>query len=517
MPALRIGAQSTNAAAATALDNAIQPYLASEAKALQAAAGHGTTGAFFSYGQNIQIAGKPVQLIASMWVPTQGAYQFLGVKVGAQASESVLYVTYQQSQTAALLPANWTMPGAGNLTWSLATFAMSGSGVGATMTVTSAGTPTTIATRGLYDEPRLDNTVIDNCTAASGNPLLCDQPNPGKTYPATVNGQTVTFDHNVGLDLMIQKAVLPLMAQTGAVQAVVIYGRTVQPVYGPAGASGAQPAMTAATITTRTFTGNGCGPTTLADSGSIGYLLDESESEYLVTPGGSHTLIGTPSAQAVSPTTPFTQSALLPAGSTPGQYTNDIVNPWGGGQVYNWQNDTVNNLPASDYVYVASLQQQGVSNNETSMVLPGNEVVCVGGPTTYEATVNFVYGNRHYGRIRYQSNNVAVNGSVLSNPNNAFGIYSNTYWEDDTFACNIFNLPDGYSVAPYQVVNTYHNPRIWNTWTTKSSGVVVGPTNRVLTVMLGLMDSYYPHNHNSYHYNYLWQEARQVGPVRILP
>ena len=230
VPALRIGAQPTNAAAATALDNAIQPYLASEAKALQAAAEHGTTGAFFSYGQNIQVAGKPVQLIASMWVPTQGSYEFLGVKVGASASESVLYVTYQQSQPAALLPASWTLPGAGDLTWSLATFDMSGSGIGATLTVTSTGTPTTIATNGLYDEPRLDNTVIDNCTAASGDPLLCDQPNPGQTYPATVNGQTVTFDHNVGLDLMIQKAVLPLMTQTGAVQAIVDYGRTVTPV-----------------------------------------------------------------------------------------------------------------------------------------------------------------------------------------------------------------------------------------------------------------------------------------------
>ena len=407
IPGATLPAQASSSAAASALSSYLQPLLGSEATALQTAM-KGTTdeGALYTYTESIPLtSGSNAQVAGLMWVPKTGAYDWLGVNATG-GTFTLLYGSYEQSQAASGLPVTWTMPNAGDFQWELMQVSQAGGKTLMTPIPFNGSIMHTVATGGAFDAPRLAGSVIDNCTAQAGNPLMCNQPNPFKTYPAQVNGQTVSYDPNVGYNLLVSQEVTPLMKSTGASAALIDYGRTVQPVYTQS-ANGTQTAVTAVSVTSRTFTGGGCGgPTTLANSGNIGYLLNQVNSQYYVDTSGTSSLLGNTTTNLVSPTQSFSQSANLPAGAQYGQYVSDIVNPYGGGQVYNWQNDTVNGLPAADYVYVAPLAQvNSTQNSASSVTLPGGTTVCVGSQmTTYASYTWFP---------NFPGATVTVNGSPI--------------------------------------------------------------------------------------------------------
>ena len=377
IPNAALPAQASSADAATALSSYLQPLLGSEATALQAAM-KGTTdeGALYTYTESVPLtSGSNAQVAGLMWVPKTGAYDWLGVNATG-GTFTLLYGSYEQSQAASGLPVTWTMPNAGDFIWELMQVSTANGQTLMTPIAFNGSITHTVATGGAFDAPRLAGSVIDNCTAQSGNPLMCNQPNPFKTYPAKVNGQTVSYDPNVGYNLLVSQEVAPLIKSTGASAALIDYGRTVQPAYTQS-ANGTQTAVTAVSVSSRTFTGGGCGgPTTLANSGNIGYLLNQVNSQYYVSASGTSSLLGNTTTNLVSPTQSFSQSATLPSGAQYSQYLGDIVNPYGGGQVYNWQNDTVNGLPAADYVYVASLaQSDSTSGAQVSRTLPGGVTI----------------------------------------------------------------------------------------------------------------------------------------------
>ncbi|MHB8252119.1 MAG: hypothetical protein ACYDEV_00110 [Acidiferrobacter sp.] len=430
IPADTLGTQSSTTTAASAVGSYLQPYLQAEAATLQQTMkGTRDAGAFYTYAQSVTVTSgtgtTSAQVTGMMWVPRTGPYQWMGTNATAGFA-TILYGQYQQSQSAYGLPSGWTMPNAGDFTWELLQVDLSGAGTTETAVPYQGTLNHTVATNGEYDAPlaiaatATTSAAIENCKASASDPALCNQPNPQGTYPASVNGQTVAYDPNTGYNYLVSNLVTPLMQQTGAVEAIVNYGRAVKPVYTNS-TNGTQVAVVAAAVNTRTFSG-GCGSATLANSGNIGYLLNETNDEYLIANNGVSSLVNAVSQSGLSPTQTFNQSASLPAGAQYSSYTSDIVNPFGGGQVYNWQNDTVNSLPASDYVYVAPLTQTtSQTNSQSSYTIPnGGPMVCIGGLTTYDEVW---WNNDNY---PFQSYSVYVNGQLI--PQSSFSYHGWFMW-----------------------------------------------------------------------------------------
>ena len=407
IPNATLPAQSSSSNAAQALSSYLQPLLGGEATALQTAmVGTNDEGALYTYTESIPLTtGGNAQVAGLMWVPKTGPYEWLGVNATG-GTFTLLYGSYEQSQAAYGLPSGWTMPNAGDFLWELMQVSTANGQTLMTPIAYNGSVTHTVTTGGAYDAPRLAGSVIDNCAAQASNPLMCNQPNPFKTYPAQVNGQTVSYDPNVGYNLLVSQEVTPLLKSTGASAALIDYGRTVQPVYTQS-ANGTQTAVTAVSVASRTFTG-GCGASSLANSGNIGFLLDQVNSQYYVDTSGTSSLLGNTTTNLISPTQSFSQSANLPSGAQYSQYVSDIVNPFGGGQVYNWQNDTVNGLPAADYVYVAPLaQSDSTSGAQVSRTLPGGVTI---GLCSQMATYSNYLGS---GSPSFSGYTVMVNGQPV--------------------------------------------------------------------------------------------------------
>lgn len=461
IPADTIGVQSSTTAAATAISQYLQPYLQTEANVLQTALqGTKDAGALYSYVQSVQISqvsGSPTtaQIEGTLWVPPAGAYQWLGTTANSGVAY-ILYGQYQQSQAAYGLPTGWTMQNPGDFTWELMQVTLSGSATTESV-VSYQGSLTHIVTaNGIYDAPLVANNVIENCTASASDPTLCNQPAPGQTYPETINGQQVAYDPNTGYNYLVSNLVTPLMTQTGATEAIINYGRAIQPVYSSStSANGSQTAVVAVSVNNRTFTNGNCGAgASLANAGDIGYLLNETNDEYLVTNGIS-TLLNTVTQSALSPTQAFNQSATLPSGAQYSTYANDIVNPFGGGQIYNWQNDTVNGLSAADYVNVASLVQQGspsAASTGSSTTLPDGAQVCLTSTIVQYQPGTYWYGTgQYYQNLGYGPDNAAVllyNGQPV--PVSSFKLeWAYAFGSGQTV--NVTTLPGGYIVDVYTV------------------------------------------------------------------
>ena len=433
IPADTLGTQSSTSIAASTVSSYLQPYLQTEAAALQQAmSGTKDAGALYTYAQSVNVTSgsgtTAAQVAGMMWVPRTGHYQWMGMNATAGFA-TILYGQYQQSQSAYGLPSGWTMPNAGDFTWELLQVNISGAGTTETAVPYQGTLNHVVVTNGEYDAPipipatSTTGAAIENCKASASDPTLCNQPNPQGTYPATLNGQTVAYDPNTGYNYLVSNLVTPLMHQTGAIEAIVDYGRAVKPVYVNS-SNGTQVAVVAVAVNNRSFSG-GCGSATLSNSGDIGYLLNETEDEYLVASNGISSLLNTTSQNGLSPTKTFSQTANLPAGAQYASYVSDVVNPFGGGQVYNWQDDTVNGLPASDYVYVAPLAQAAGANTAYSVTLPGGATVCASPTLTTYA--------QYYSWIGppFQGPTVVVNGQALSpsdfNATYFFGYYLGDY------------------------------------------------------------------------------------------
>ena len=94
--------------------------------------------------------------------------------------------------------------------------------------------------------------------------------------------------------------------------------------------------------------GGNSGPT-YTNSGSIGYQVQSVADRYYVTPDGSYVLVGEQTTYPQAPTQSYSYTVTLPNGATPAGYANQIIDPFGTDQVYDYTNDTVNDLPVSAY------------------------------------------------------------------------------------------------------------------------------------------------------------------------
>ena len=76
---------------------------------------------------------------------------------------------------------------------------------------------------------------------------------------------------------------------------------------------------------------------------------------YYVTPDGHYFLIGNVTANSIAPTQNYNKTVSLPDGANSGGYAYLIIDPFNTTQIYDYRNDTVNRLPAANYLYVAPI------------------------------------------------------------------------------------------------------------------------------------------------------------------
>ncbi len=324
-------------------------------------------GAMFSFIQNVKVAGKQAQAIASEWVRPDGSYDYLGVKV-SNTNSSILFAVYTGGEVAGGLPSNWNLPKPGVLTWGVAatkidpatgqlqmTMETTNGAVWHTQSFLKNGGP--LGQYGLYDAPQVATVskqqVILNCQIDPAT-HVCSRYAPGQSVP---NGNNLIFDPNTGLKALISAQLRPLMNRYNANSAFVTYGRTVKPVYLPPDAAGLRKAVLAVDITSRKAQLPSCGSSggtaVFTNTGNIGWMLNYSFDEYLVQPSGSFQKIGNVDKHLISPTKSYQVqgTTTLPAGtSAASMLSNKVVDPWGSGAVYSIYNDTVHGLPVSDYM-----------------------------------------------------------------------------------------------------------------------------------------------------------------------
>ncbi|MHB0990135.1 MAG: hypothetical protein ACYC3O_11015 [Burkholderiales bacterium] len=94
---------------------------------------------------------------------------------------------------------------------------------------------------------------------------------------------------------------------------------------------------------------------TYTNTGRIGYQVQSTVNRYYVTPDGQYILIGSRLLPVIAPTQNYSKTVSLPSGADPASYAYLIIDPFNTTQTYDYRNDTVNQLPASDYIYVAPI------------------------------------------------------------------------------------------------------------------------------------------------------------------
>ena len=282
----------------------------------------------FTFIQNVQIAsptgGTPntAQVYASIAVYPNGTYQFLGANINNNVVY-LLYAIYQQSRDAYYLPAGWTMPYAGELQWEL-------------------------------DEVTIEgNTMQSAPVAVNGSIWHTIQDNGAYDGTVATNGSSQTVSYGPAVNNLVTQQVSPLMKQYNASLGVLLYGTQVKVARNGSG----QP-LTAIAVNSRILQQSCGGAGTYTNSGQYGYLLNETENEYIIQSSGGYSMAGNVENNILSPTANYNESAQVPSTDNATTLGSDIVFPIAPdqGQIFNWQAGTP--LPTSDYTYVAPLQQQ---------------------------------------------------------------------------------------------------------------------------------------------------------------
>ncbi len=348
------------------------------AAAMQA---HGATLGVFDYVLEAKIAGQSgtVAITATTLVNPDGTYEFLGAQTQPNGLAAI-YAVYYQGAVAQGLPATWASPQyAGQEQWALIDIPAAGNGGSPTFqavqgqiwhTVNFLQSGGVLGQYGSYDDLQVGEVngsqVLVNCGAVSNG--ACSQYAAGASVQDPNNAQgvgSVSYDPDLGLNQWVQAQVAPLIQKYNAIEAIVLYQRTLAPVFQSCtSGSGTQCAVTAVSVNQRILKKGGMfffiahGPAgSYQNSGQYGYLLNAEMDEYEVSSQGTATPFGTLQQAVISPT----QSYNKQTGLTNGQSitADDIINPFpSGNQIYSYLDDTVNGLPMSDYVYVAPITYQ---------------------------------------------------------------------------------------------------------------------------------------------------------------
>lgn len=304
---------------------------------------HHLGGAFFQYTQQVSVSNMPPEaVVVTFWISPSGNVDNLGGQIESNTNY-VLYVKYTQRNMGTLVPQSWAQPDAGMVEWQV------------------------------YSEEPAGGQLVLKPVGPVQSQVLCATAGQPCAYDATASAP------DAGLINLVNQWLPARLSAANASTAILDYARTVQPASSASGAP-----ITAVSVSARNFVQQ-CGTgEQLSTSGQYGFLLNYSLDRYVVTQSGNaaptYTLVQNYSQNALSPTQNYTKAANVPASATLAAYANDIVNPFGSGtQIYDWTNDTVNNLPASDYVYVAPLSQttQMANSGAGNVNVPGLGSVCV--------------------------------------------------------------------------------------------------------------------------------------------
>ncbi|AOU97760.1 hypothetical protein BI364_07105 [Acidihalobacter yilgarnensis] len=333
--------------------------------------------AVFTYTVPVTIigGGQPVRGFVNdtCFINPDASYNCLGAAYNSGVTK-IIYAVYEQGAVAQGLPANWTLPNPGDLEW--AELEVQSSGAGATQsfltvqgqiwhTVSYLQNGGPLGQYGQYDMYQVgtvaNQQALINCGATAGG--ACTQYRPGAWVPDPNNSQNVgslTYDQQTPINLLAKNVIAPLEQQYGASSAVLLYGKTVAPVYNP-GPNNTSVAQTAIDIQQRVinpggmffFISRGAGGQ-FREQGVYGFLLNQQVDQYNVDPSGNATFANSFTRHVVSPTQTFSKSVALTGGYQPSGPA--IINPFpAGNQIYSYLNDTVNHLPASAYVQVAPI------------------------------------------------------------------------------------------------------------------------------------------------------------------
>lgn len=314
------------------------------------AATKGLSGGIYTYQQSLRVQGRttPMTLFWQIVVTADGRH-FAQDPQLIPSEIAYLQYTYTPKRIAAGLDSSWAYPNAGKLSYRLIK-----------QDLTALTADTVIDTNGAFDAPVYSGTgaIPSGCTqdAATGE-VSCSQ--------------------DFGVRCLIDKTssagcpsaypdMKSVMSDQVAVGGILDYGRSLSPVFDevedpPGSGEMAQVPRVAVTIDSRSiskgktffFISPGGGKEYI-ESGTIGYELRNQTDRYRVQTDGTFELGGQATNTQISPTSAFSKKVLV-QGSCSSYQPDKIIDPFSTTQVYDWHYDTVNSLPASRYISVATL------------------------------------------------------------------------------------------------------------------------------------------------------------------
>lgn len=314
------------------------------------AATKGLSGGIYSYQQSLRVQGRttPMTLFWQIVVMSDGR-RFSQDPQLISDTPAYLQFTYVPKSVAAGLSSSWAYPNAGKLTYRL--IKQDG---------TALTADTVVDTNGAFDAPTYSGT--------GAAPAGCTQ---------DASTGEVTCSQDFGVRCLIDRAssascptgypdMVSLMRDWVAVGGVLDYSRTLSPVYDevedpPGSGEMAQVPRVSVAIDSRSiskgktffFISPGGGREYI-ESGTVGYELRNQTDRFRVQTDGIFELGGQSANTQISPTAAFSKRVLV-AGTCASYQPDKIIDPFNTDTVYDWHNDTVNNLPASRYVSVATL------------------------------------------------------------------------------------------------------------------------------------------------------------------
>ena len=236
-------------------------------------------------------------------VYADGKVRNLGWRV-VTSTPRILYYIYKSKNTESNLPANWSYPDGGVL----------------------------------YKYVLDQNFVLMSSSTVDAN---------GRYDPPLIPEGDSVLNPNSGLELLISEVVKPEIDNKNALFSIIDYARRVQPVEDCDAQGNCVSRVVVESLERKYFgnVGGGCYTT----RGRIGYELSYQNERYIVDPTGSYVLTATYTGYMVSPTQSYAKTAPAAA---PSFYT--IIDPFSTFSTYNFDADTVNNLPCNSYLFGGS-------------------------------------------------------------------------------------------------------------------------------------------------------------------
>lgn len=334
-------------------DSRFQFYVGAIAANMKAyMAKKGVSTGIYNFGQRITVKGAiaPKILVWQVMVDTTGRVRY-GKSRLIDESPLYVYAVYTPKAVAEGLPDGWAYPNAGTIQWQMVDAEM------------LAATPIQIIdVNGAYDAPNATENQAPplpaGCSVGGDGLVSC---NPDFGLECFINKQSHP-DCPTGY-----KDVMTLIDENGAAGAFVDYGRKLQPVYDdvespPGSGNYVGVARVAVSVTARKwvpgrryfFISKG-GNARYLNSGSVGYELLNQVDRYRVDIDGFTQKIGINVSTTISPTLTYSKSVALTRTDKCIDYQYKIIDPLHTLTVYDYRNDTVNNIPVDKYISVSPI------------------------------------------------------------------------------------------------------------------------------------------------------------------